>query len=184
MLSSCELYMEFLYHHPFPLESLIPLYLNPKKSFQGTKPSKNHPLRRRQFPTLPLPPNLRLRHTPTLRIQSTQIAIPSQTHNIHNKHAHIKRHELEVQTLHPRPDHEILGEAGDVGLAQAVAHRVALEVGHGGKEDEHVCGREEELVAGDARGDGAVGGFEVDVAREEAEPFGCGGAEDDCCVRC
>lgn len=89
-------------------------------------------------------------------------------------HGHI----LEIRKLHPRPDHEVLRQAGYIGILQALFRGSALEVCHGGEEEGHVCGREDELVACDAREDGAVFGGGVYVAYEEFVPFCRGGAED------
>lgn len=89
-------------------------------------------------------------------------------------------HVLEVGELHPRPDHEVLGQAGHVGLAEAVFDGRAFEIGHAGEEESHVYGCEEKLVAGYAGDDGAVGRGRVYVFCEDAIPFCGGGAEDYC----
>lgn len=44
-------------------------------------------------------------------------------------------HVFEICKLHPWPDHKVLGEAGDVGLVEALLYGAAFEVGHGGEED-------------------------------------------------
>jgi hypothetical protein len=68
------------------------------------------------------------------RIQVAQIAIPAQTDNIDDQDAVLHGHVLEVCKLHPRPNHKVLGQAGHVGVLQALFGRVAFEVGHGGEE--------------------------------------------------
>jgi hypothetical protein len=115
----------------------------------------------------------------TAGVQRTEIAVPPQAHHIDDEHAHVGRNVLEVGKLHPRPDHEVLGQAGHVRLLEARLHRGPLEIRHRRQEETHVYGREEELVAGDAREDRAVYRRRVDVLCEDAVPGGCGGAEDD-----
>jgi hypothetical protein len=94
----------------------------------------NFSLRRRQLPTL-LRLALRQNLLAPTRVEVAQIAIPAQTNNVHDQHAVLHGHVLEVCKLHPRPDHKILGQAGDVGVLQALLGRVAFEVGHGGEEE-------------------------------------------------
>jgi hypothetical protein len=88
-------------------------------------------------------------------------------------------HVLEVCKLHPRPHHEVLGEAGHVGVLKALGGGGAFEVGHGGEEETcgcvsdcvcmglgnpvgrkrgrtHIHRRKDQLVTCDSGDDGAV----------------------------
>jgi hypothetical protein len=64
-----------------------------------------------------------------------QGAIPAEGNDIDNQHAVLHGHVLEIRKLHPRPDHKVLGQAGDVGVGETLGGGVAFEVGHGGEEE-------------------------------------------------
>lgn len=76
-----------------------------------------------------------LRLVAAAAVQERQVAVPAQRDDVDDKHAQVGGHVLEVDELHPRPDHEVLGQTGHVGLRQAVAHAAALEVSHAGEEE-------------------------------------------------
>lgn len=90
----------------------------------------------------------------------------------------LEGHHFEVDGLDKGPDHVVAGEGSLVVLGELVARRGALEHGHGREEDANEARGKDALVEGDARGDGGVGGAEVDVALEEFEPGCCGRAKD------
>ena len=90
----------------------------------------------------------------------------------------LQRHKFEVCRLHPRPQQEVVRHTRDPRLAKALRGAAALKVGHAGEKARHVDGREDELVAGDARRDGAVGRRHVHARGKEVVPFCGGGAED------
>ena len=90
----------------------------------------------------------------------------------------LQRHKFKVHRLHPRPQQKVIRHAGHPRLLQSLFGTASLKICHRGKETRHVDGREDELVAGDARGDGAVRGGGVHARGEEAVPFCRGGTED------
>lgn len=90
----------------------------------------------------------------------------------------LHRHILEVGELDPRPHHEVLRQAGDIGVLETFLWRRALKVGHGGEEERHVGGCEDALIGCDTRDDGAVLGLQVDVLDEKFIPFCRRGTED------
>lgn len=131
------------------LQSIQPLCpklpIPPLRSFsQPSELTPRHHLLRRQLPSLPTPTSLRLlldrlrdlrNRAAGATVQVRQVAVPAERDDVDDQHAQIRRDVLEVDELHPRPDHEVLGEAGRVGRVEAVADGAAFEVGHGGEEE-------------------------------------------------
>jgi hypothetical protein len=119
--------------------------------------------------------------TATLTIEEAQIAVPPERNDVDDKDAMLKRHDLEVDELHPRPDHPVLHDGCFICALQLLLRRGALHDGHRREETEEVCGREDELVGCDA-GDCCRGGLCVAAndypLLEELEPCCCRGAED------
>ena len=104
--------------------------------------------------------------------------ILTQRNKIDNEHPVLQRHKFEVNSLHPRPQQKVIRHARYIRLPQPLLRARTLKICHRRKEDTHVDGREDELVAGYTGGDCTVLGGEVYAAGEEVVPFGCCGAED------
>jgi hypothetical protein len=93
----------------------------------------------------------------------------------------LKRHELEVDELYPRPNHPVFLYGGTIGALQLFLGRGSFHYGHGGEEAKEVNWGEDELVDCDAS-NGCGRGFRIavynDAFLKEFEPGRCCGAED------
>jgi hypothetical protein len=119
----------------------------------------------------------------SLHAVSTTCPLPcritlTERHNVDNKHPVLQWHILEVDSLHPRPQQEVVRHARHIGLLQLLLGVRALEIRHRRQEKAHVDGCEDELVAGHSRNNGAVRRGHVNAALEEAVPSRGGGAKD------
>lgn len=93
--------------------------------------------------------------------------------DVDNQHPMLQRYQLEVHHLDPGPHHVILGKTLNIRLVKLVLNAATFEVGHGGEEETHVHGGEDELVGCDAGEDGAVCGLELDALEDLVPCRGC-----------
>ena len=86
--------------------------------------------------------------------------------------------ELEVDHLHDRPHHPVLGQGVEVCAFQLLPRIGALQQRHGAEEAEQVGASEHGLVGEDARDDLEVGlARDNDLLLEETEPLDSGRTE-------
>ena len=104
----------------------------------------------------------------------------TQCHNINNEDPVFQRNHLKVHRLHPRPQQKVVRHARYPCLLESFRRTATLKICHTRQETCHVYRREDELVAGDARGNSAVCSRGVDPRSEEAVPFRGSRTEDGC----
>src|SRR3569833_175603 len=103
-------------------------------------------------------------------VRPAQVAVPADGDDIDEAHPVLQGDQLEVDTLHSRPDHVIGLEGVEVVLVEDLTRGLALQDSHAAQEHTDEGGREEQLVAGDAGDDGCIGALEVDVLLQDLEP--------------
>jgi hypothetical protein len=92
----------------------------------------------------------------------------------------MKWNQLEVDGLDERPNHPILLQCLPVRAIEFLLRALAFHNSHAAQEDEHVGGREDNLVAGDTCDDFEILVREDDLVLKEFEPGCCGRTEDSC----
>lgn len=78
----------------------------------------------------------------------------------------MQRHELEIHELHNRPHHVVGLQAFPVALLQFCLWVAAFHDSHTREEQEHVCGRENELVSRNARQDRPIVTLQLNLLQE------------------
>ena len=74
-----------------------------------------------------------------------------------------QRHQLEIDRLHPRPNHPILSQRRRIRTLQLILRTTALHNRHTAQKQKQIRRREDALIGQDAGSDGGVGVLEVDV---------------------
>jgi hypothetical protein len=90
----------------------------------------------------------------------------------------MQRHNLEIDSLHKRPNHPVLRQRGPVRTVQFIFGARSLHDSHAAQENKQVGAGKDGLIAADAGEDFEVLILEDDSVLEEFEPGGCCGAED------
>ncbi len=89
-----------------------------------------------------------------------------------------QRHQLKVDSLHPRPNHPVLLQRSRVCALQLIPRTRPLHNRHTTQKDKEICRGEDGLVGQDSGSDGGVWVLEDYFVLEDFEPGRCRGAED------
>ena len=90
----------------------------------------------------------------------------------------LQRHQLEIDSLHPRPHHPVLLQRRRIRALQLIPRTRPLHDRHTAQKNEEVRRREHDLISQHARRDSRVRILEHDLVLQELEPGGCDRAED------
>ncbi len=91
----------------------------------------------------------------------------------------LQRHQLEIYSLHRRPQHPILLQRCPICAFQLLSRITPFHDSHTTQKTTQIQGCEDGLIGENASGDGKVGaGGEVYAACEKGKPRGGCGAED------
>lgn len=90
----------------------------------------------------------------------------------------LQRHQLEIDSLHPRPHHPILLQRRRIRARQLIPGTRPLHDRHTAQKNEEVRRGEEDLIGENARRTGGVGILKDNLVLQELEPSCCDGAKD------
>lgn len=83
----------------------------------------------------------------SLRVQITQVTIPTQTDNVDDQHSVFQGHNAEVCCLNSRPYRPVGFQARNITLLKFFLWTLSLQDGHCRQENEHVCARKNDLIS-------------------------------------
>ena len=116
-------------------------------------------------------------------IQIAQVAVPSQAHNVDDQYSQLKRHILEVDKLHDRPNHPVSRQRRPVCALQFLRCACTLQKSHCVKEEEEIAWCEDGLIETDTSEDFGIGTTREDYASLEETKPGCCERTEDCYYR-